>query len=246
MGKRDRLTPPSRLLFVGRGDFRKTGEDLLRHFIDLAQLRPTDRVLDVGCGVGRMALPLARYLGPKGSYEGFDVVDAGIDWCRKQITARYPRFRFQAADLHHDLYNPSGRFRASEYRFPYDDRSFDFVFATSVATHLLAPDLENYLREISRVSRPGGRSLVTFFLLSDESRELLRAGRSDIPFLCERGPCLIASEEEPGRAVAYDEAFIKSLYERCLLRIDAPVHFGSWPGRSEFLSYQDLVVATKL
>ena len=54
---------------------RARGELFLRQFIDLANLAPEEAVLEPGCGTGRMAEPLTRYL--TGTYEGFDVVRDG-------------------------------------------------------------------------------------------------------------------------------------------------------------------------
>ena len=55
--------------------------------LGFADPRPGERVLDVGCGIGRMARPLAGYLTGDGSYDGFDVNREGIRWC----TRRYRR-----------------------------------------------------------------------------------------------------------------------------------------------------------
>ena len=120
-------------------------------------------MLDIGCGIGRMAVPLTRYLNEQGSYEGFDIVAEGIDWCTKKITPKYPRFSFHLADVYSQKYNPEGTFSASEYPFPFKDESFDLVFLTSVFTHMLPPDVENYMKEISRVLKRNGSCLITFF-----------------------------------------------------------------------------------
>ncbi len=72
------------------GEFRATGEEFLTYFIEIGGLRPSDRVLDVGCGVGRMAVPLTRYLSPEGRYEGFDVMANAVEWCQRHITPRFP------------------------------------------------------------------------------------------------------------------------------------------------------------
>jgi hypothetical protein len=74
---RGHLTSPRRLIFVGPGDYRKTGEEFLGYFRSLGRLKPTDRVLDLGCGIGRMAVPLTRYL-TTGSYEGIDIVSPRV------------------------------------------------------------------------------------------------------------------------------------------------------------------------
>ena len=49
--------------------------------------QPGERVLDIGCGIGRMARPLTPYLTPPGAYDGFDInadgiaqLQAGADW----------------------------------------------------------------------------------------------------------------------------------------------------------------------
>lgn len=67
-----------------------------------AGLTAGEDVLDVGCGSGRVALPLISILGPDGSYEGFDVVPEAVAWSRRRITAAHPNFRFQLADVHSD------------------------------------------------------------------------------------------------------------------------------------------------
>lgn len=54
-GRREELTPPKRLAFSVGGNFKRVGEKFLQHFIELGGLKQSDRVLDAGCGVGRMA-----------------------------------------------------------------------------------------------------------------------------------------------------------------------------------------------
>jgi SAM-dependent methyltransferase len=242
-GRHDPLVPPRRLQFVGAGDFVAVGDEFLGHLVALAGLEPRSDVLDVGCGIGRIARPLAGFLDDAGSYAGFDVNADGIAWCR----ARYPaRFRFDVADLRNARYHPDGSGSAREYRFPYDDDSFDLAVMTSVLTHLTEPEAANYLAEARRVLRPGGRLLATFFLLDDDSRAALRAGRTTIAFGAEDGPMAVADPGLPEEAVAYDEAWVR---ERADVR---SIDRGAWRGddsvppthpRRPARSYQDIVVA---
>jgi SAM-dependent methyltransferase len=236
-GRSDRLVPPRRLDYAGHSDFVDTGEEFLSLFVDLGGLQPHHAVLDVGCGMGRMARPLVGYLSAEGSYDGFDVHRDGIGWCRRRY-ARHGNFHFQVADLYNRRYNPRGAHAATDYRFPYDDDRFDFVIATSVLTHLLEAEAEHYLTEIKRVLKPEARAVITFFLLNEESRALIKDGKASLEFLDPDDHVSVLDVDLPEEAVAYDEAWVRE-------RVDVvDVRWGSWCGRESFTSFQDAVVAT--
>jgi SAM-dependent methyltransferase len=241
------LTPPEELIFVGGGieNFWTVGRDTLRQFIEVGGLRPGDRVLDVGCGVGRMALVLTGYLDATGGYEGFDIVGPGIDWCRTHVTPRFPQFRFQKADVFNSDYNSQGRCDAAEYTFPYADASFDFVFLTSVFTHMLPAAVENYLFEIARVLKPGGRCFTTFFLWNRETAALVRSGNRLYSFPYDQGVYRVERRLRPEAVVAYDEGYALSLLARYGFEVQGPVHYGSWSGRQGCFSGQDVIVASR-
>jgi SAM-dependent methyltransferase len=249
-GAMDSLTPPLELRlkvgpFLRARDYRQAGSA----FVDILRrrggLREDARILDIGCGCGQTATPLTGSLGEKGRYEGLDIAAQLIEWARRHVTSRDPRFRFQRADVYNGLYNPHGKSLAHEYRFPYDDESFDFVLLKSVFTHLLPRDLEHYLSQVARVLANGGRCLITYFLLDQESRKRMHAPAA-LDFRYPLEGCFTANERHPEAALAYDEDAIRSLYRRSGLSIVEPVDRGSWRGRSEASSdFQDLVVAEK-
>lgn len=237
--------PPRRMVtFVGGGDFEKVGQELLDHLVTLAGLNPDDIVLDVGCGAGRVALPLTRFLSGAGRYEGFDIALEEIAWCTKHITPSFPAFRFQYVDLYNSVYNPRGVLQPATFRFPYADGVFTFAVLTSVFTHLLPPELEHYLGEIARVLRPGARVLVTFFLLNEDSHRLMREGHSDLAFRHEVGGALTTDPGKPEAAVAYDEEAVRDLFARHGFSLTG-LHPGSWCGRSTAVSYQDIIIAQR-
>ena len=244
-GRRDALTPPRRLMFVGGGHFKRAGQKFLGFFVEIGGLGADERVLDVGCGVGRMAVPLAGFLSEKGSYEGFDVVPEAIAWCRKAISSRHPNFRFQVADLYNKTYSPGGRYQAADFPFPYEDGRFDFAILTSVFTHMLPADLDHYLSEIGRVLAPGGRCFATFFLLNDESLRLIAEGKSERPMGHVLGECRVDSAEVPEDAVAYPEEKVRALFAKHGMALREPVRYGKWCGRPKWTSFQDIVVAVR-
>ena len=243
-GRSGRLVPPRRLDFVGHSDFVATGDEFLSHFVSLAGLQPDQAVLDVGCGIGRMARPLAGYLGADGSYDGFDVNRDGIGWCRRRYRA-YANFRFQVADLYNRRYNPHGTHAAAEYPFPYEDGRFDLAILTSVLTHLLEAETEHYVAEVARVLKPGGRMLATFFLLDDDSRAAIAEGRSGMAFLDADAHVAVVSEDVPEEAVAFDEGWVRECLMRHGLGVREPVVRGTWSGRADGVSFQDIVVAER-
>jgi ubiquinone/menaquinone biosynthesis C-methylase UbiE len=244
LGMRDPLLPPSWLHLVGDGDYIQIGEEFFQYFVNIAGLKPHERVLDVGCGTGRMARPLTKYL-EGGSYEGMDIVDSSIKWCQKTYSRRYPKFHFHFIDIYNKWYNPAGRYQASEFRFPFENQSFDFVFLTSVFTHMLPQDMENYLYEVSRILKQGGRCLITYFMLNQDSLKLIEEKLSTLSFMYEREACRVDNNDMPEAAVAYDEGRIRELYQKYKMNILEPIFYGSWCGRLNRLPYQDMVVAIK-
>ena len=235
-GRRDPRVPPRRLVFVGPGDFVATGEEFFALF-RRAGLEPGDDVLDVGSGIGRMAVPLAGWL--DGRYEGFDIVREGIEWCRDSITARHPNFRFTHVDVHNGEYNPAGTLRADEFRFPYDDASFDFALVTSVFTHVLPGELSHYLAELCRVVRPGGTVFATYFLVEEGGPT---AG-PEHDFRFERDGYRTLDERTPEQGVAYDAATVRALHDAAGIPI-AEVWPGRWTGR-DGPTLQDVTVSRR-
>lgn len=236
---RNRPAPVGAGGLIGDGDFTAVGEEFLGHFRKLGGLAPTDDVLDIGCGAGRMAIPLTRFL-DGGSYRGFDVMAPLVHSCRRRIGSRFPAFHFDHLDVYNGKYNPGGSIPPDELRFPYDDDAFDFAFATSVFTHMLRQDVARYLGELARVLRPGGCALVTWYLLGDETRRLVEDGRASISFREVEDGHWVMDPKEPEAAVGYDEDDVRALHAAAGLEL-VTVRHGTWRG-TPGPSTQDLVV----
>jgi SAM-dependent methyltransferase len=237
--------PPRHLAFVGAGDYEATGRQFLGFFRELGGLDPGDRVLDVGCGIGRMAMPLTEYL-QGGSYAGFDIGRAMVRWCQREIGGRWPNFEFAWAPIHNSKYNPFGDIAASEFRFPYADDEFDFAFATSLFTHLLPEEARHYLAETARVLKPGGRCLLTFFLLTHEAERELSAGRTMLDFAHPIPGGRTTDAAQPEEATAFPTDDVRAWCAGAGLAVREPIHYGVWSGTPGATTLQDMVVAERL
>ena len=113
------------------------------------QVRPGDRVLDMGCGAGRHAFALYR--------RGADVVALDLDEAElKDVAGMFAAMRDEGEA-------PDGAtaqaVRGSAYALPFEDESFDRVVAAEVLEHL--PQDERAMAELFRVLKPGGLLAVT-------------------------------------------------------------------------------------
>ena len=239
------LTPPRSLHHIGCGDFHAIGEEMVSHFRRICELQPTDSVLDIGCGTGRMAVALLGYLSQQGQYAGFDIAPAAIDWCTKNITARNPRFQFHFADIYNLEYNTIGKQPAAEYRFPCDDASIDFSFATSVYTHMRREEVRRYLCEAWRVLRPGGKVFFTFFVMNPATLAWVQRTPGAFRFDTRLDGCLTIDPQTPERAIAYEEDDLRKMFAEAGLNIREPIYFGQWSGRQDALTWQDVVIAER-
>jgi len=243
LGQRDKLTPPHRMF---SDPDRVDGSNNIREFILIGELtvrwllecglKSDHKVLDVGCGIGRMAIPLTKYLN-RGSYEGLDITKEKVNYCRRTITKKHPNFNFQHADLYNKYYNPNGKYRAAEYKFPYENGIFDFIFLISVFTHMLPEDMDNYLNEISRVLKYNGKCVITFFLTNTKLGD---------PYIKYSEVCHIYDENYPEHGVFYNEEYIRTLFTKYGLKIEM-MNYGSWSKRegSSRDSFQDRIIAYK-
>ncbi|MEV4473145.1 class I SAM-dependent methyltransferase [Nonomuraea salmonea] len=118
-----------------------------RRFIDteldfiLGRVGPEDSVLDLGCGTGRLTIPLA---GLAKEVVGLDLCDGMLAVARRKAEEEGADIRFDQGDMC-DL--------------PYPDDSFDVVTSTLALMHIPLEARGTAFAEIARVLRPGGRLL---------------------------------------------------------------------------------------
>jgi SAM-dependent methyltransferase len=112
-----------------------TQAELLAEALDIV---PGERVLDVACGSGNLALAAARRAW--GNTVGVDFVPALLERGRERAAAERLEIEFVEGDAQN---------------LPFEDASFDVV--ASIFGAMFAPDQERTASELLRVMRPGGR-----------------------------------------------------------------------------------------
>ena len=164
-------TPPTTVTTTGRVLHLAAGYDLLvwllthgrdrafrKTLVGLARLADGERVLDVGCGTGSLAILAKRHVGATGEVVGIDASPAMV-----------ARARSKTAKAGIDVSFKNGVAEA----LPFPDAQFDAVLSTMMLHHLPRKARQECAREIRRVLRPGGRVLVLDFGQAQDKRGFL-------------------------------------------------------------------------
>lgn len=227
----------------GGNRFSAEGELLTSLLQAHAGLDESSDVLEIGCGCGRVAIPLTRLLST-GNYTGLDIDPPSIRACRRNEILTASGFEFLHLDVYNRLYNPNGRIQDAQYEFPFDKETFDIVFLISVFTHMLPDGVANYVHQIGRVLRNKGRCFLSTFLM-----DYGHAGKT-LSFPLELGDHRVYQKELPEKAVGYDLDFFRASFADQGLSLDAEPLIGTW--RAEGIGPkaatpfpQDILVFTK-
>ena len=130
------VTPPPRHLQerIVAGYFPRyiaSGRQIAKEILSLAP-GTKQSVLDFGCGSGRVAVPVSKFL-PNSSICATDIDPEAIDWCRNHIAG---------VEFDVNSHNPPTR---------YPSGSFDLIYAVSVFTHLPEKMQREWLEELRRI-----------------------------------------------------------------------------------------------
>lgn len=240
-GKRGKYEPKKGDIYTGPGNFRLIGNQQVNLLKIHAGLKPENRVLDIGCGIGRTASILTEFLSKEGSYEGFDAVEKGILWCQNTIGKDFRNFKFKYVPLENDLYNKNSQ-KAVDFKFPYEDDSFDTVFLFSVFTHMQPDEVQHYLKEIRRVLKKDGKCLATFFILSGKYPQ-----REKEVFPFQKGNYRLMDENVVNANIAFEEEFLNQMIEASGLQKSKFIS-GFWKDfnlKSDENEFQDVILLTK-
>jgi len=226
----------------GGQDFARYGRLLASLLETYAGLTDRSRVLEIGCGCGRVAIGLAPILAD-GGYTGVDIEPVALRAAQANSLLRRKGFHFHQLTVHNSEYNPGGDRPAESYVFPFADGDFDVIFLISVFTHMLPAAVGNYVGEISRLLAPGGAVVLSTFLM-DHGRE-----GTGFDFMHQGQGFWSVNAELPEKAVGYHLEFFDSAGARHGLSRRGPPLLGGWRRGNEISPAtpfpQDLLVYFK-
>ena len=216
--------PPYTLRMGGQhfkkdADFVAAGVRDARMLRRRAGLTKAKRVLDWGCGAGRLAIGIKHLMGHVEDYHGVDIQPELLTWAKDHLTDEHTRFTL--VDAHNARYNPDGE---QSFHIPADDGSVDVLYAYSVFSHMLTADLAGYGATIARVLAPEGRAWVTAFV------------EEDVPD-CVENPTDYRKLEWKGalHCVRYDRVFLERTLYDAGLAVDEFVHGRETDGQSMYV-----------
>ena len=130
------------------------GEPARRELLNQADVRPRQRILDIGCGTGTFAVLIKR-LHPQ-------VEVLGLDPDSKALARARAKADRAGVSVHLD--------QGYSDELPYEDNSFNRVFSSFMFHHLEDADKEKTLREVKRVLKPDGSLHLLDFAGTDSDR----------------------------------------------------------------------------
>ena len=187
---------------------------------DRIGLSTSSRLLDWGCGAGRLAVGIVEKMGRIDQYHGVDIQAHLVEWAQRHLGDR-PGFTFTHVDLANPRYNPGG---SHERTIPGATSDYDGFYAYSVFSHLMAEDTAAYLGEVARLLKPGGRAFVTAFVEDDVPDE-------------EENPKGYGPLEWSGplHCVRFERQFFEGMVREAGLEVDSLEHGQETDGQSLYV-----------
>jgi ubiquinone/menaquinone biosynthesis C-methylase UbiE len=119
-----------------------------RMVVELAGIKPGEKVLDVGCGTGNLTLTAKTAAGSSGAVYGIDAAPEMIEVAQKKAQRSRADVTFEVGLIE---------------KIPFPDATFDVVINRLMIHHLPADLKRRGFAEILRVLKPGGRLLIADF-----------------------------------------------------------------------------------
>ncbi len=169
--------PPKHLRYCGKdfhdnGHFLKSSIREANRLMEEMNANQSCTVLDIGCGVGRLAIGLKTELPNLKQYYGVDISKKSIAWCKKYLESSSLNYKFILLDMKNDLYNKDGKELTEGILLPFKEKEIDIIYLYSVFSHMKTNDIVKYLKEFKRILNLNGKIFFTAFVEEDVENEM--------------------------------------------------------------------------
>jgi len=240
--------------WVGGSDPEAVG-NACRSILDrYLTINSNSRLLDFGCGIGRVLLSVINHTPSVGRITGFDIMPQVIRFCEANISTAFPQSSFdliQGSNDHYDQFvSAAGASvaKAHEQLQREYNSSFTGAYAFSVFTHVEMSDFRSLLKLVAGLLEPGGEFLFTSFLLTPYSRQSIEQNSGLFPFgetaFEADGKVFIGSVPDRLGFIAFDMALVEQMVFEAGLVITHVEH-GAWTGSGFSPSLQDVIVCRR-
>jgi len=133
------------------------------------------KIIDFGCGHGKLAPISVFFTHPNGEYLGIDIQESYINYCRRKY-AQLPRVKFHISKDYNPLYSPEQKSAVAASKsygedWPVTVSSIDVVIAVSVFTHLQEADAFGYVNKIYTILKPNALAMLTCHIVEEPRRQ---------------------------------------------------------------------------
>ncbi len=137
--------------------------------------RPSLKLVDLGCGHGKLAPVSVFFTHPNGEYLGIDIQQSCIDFCRRKYS-HLPRVKFHLSSDFNARYSDSSPNSTSGNQsygadWPVGDESIDLLIAISLFTHLQEKDAYGYINRIHSILKPDGLAIITCHIVEEPRKQ---------------------------------------------------------------------------
>jgi ubiquinone/menaquinone biosynthesis C-methylase UbiE len=132
---------------------------LRKKTLDMAQIKPGEKVLEVGCGTGTLTIAAGARTGTSGEAAGIDIAPEMIKAAKRKAKKRGANITFQVSSIEH---------------IPYPDKRFEVVLGSFMIFHMPEETRIKGLAEIFRVLKTGGRLFIIDMVDLSELEPILK------------------------------------------------------------------------
>lgn len=232
--------------FIDEEWYFSLGKEQAEKVIRELTIKANDKILDLGCGCGRIAIHFLDYLNDKGEYIGIDNNKKLLSYCENNIAILKDNFKFKYIDVYNGAYSKEGSISPKEVVFPLEDESVDVVIMHSVFTHMFIGDINAYLKEVHRVLKKGGKLVASLNLSNEFTQNQIKMDNSNLNIKYKVDDNSFTLDKKiPESGFAHNEEKIKELYWKIGFFIKK-IEYGVWASKELTGEFHDYIFSQKV